>query len=244
MCFVLINISCLSHVSFSLPQCPPTLSILPPSSLCLFFHSLSMSAANIPPCLLLCSSSLTLSHHLSSTPQSVIVKSVERNAVNMYEARKFLLGLESNGVSSSSPPVVLNPTPNGPSPSLICPVGLDILASAGLGLSSLGNGSGQGFLFAPLSSTHTEGLLSEEVVVHQKHKNTQTSACYPGWYDCVCFLLLWRWTAGMSNIQTSLALITIPIFAVFGDFCPVCLWIELLFKMILALEPGASSNPE
>ncbi|KAM3606554.1 uncharacterized protein V6R79_018614 [Siganus canaliculatus] len=70
--------------------------------------------------------------------KSVIVKSVERNAVNMYEARKFLLGLESNGVSSSSPAVALNPTPNGPSPSLICPVGLDILASAGLGLSNLG----------------------------------------------------------------------------------------------------------
>lgn len=73
----------------------------------------------------------------SSTSQSVIVKSVERNAVNMYEARKFLLGLESNGVSSSTPSVVLNPAPNGPS--LICPVGLDILASAGLGLSNLGN---------------------------------------------------------------------------------------------------------
>lgn len=57
----------------------------------------------------------------------------------MYEARKFLLGLESNGVSSSSPSVVLNPATNGPSPSLICPVGLDILASAGLGLSNLGN---------------------------------------------------------------------------------------------------------
>uniref|UniRef100_A0A3Q3WED7 SAM domain-containing protein n=1 Tax=Mola mola TaxID=94237 RepID=A0A3Q3WED7_MOLML len=70
--------------------------------------------------------------------KSVIVKSVERNAVNMYEARKFLLGLESNGVSSCSPSVVLNPAPNGPSPSLICPVGLDILASAGLGLSNLG----------------------------------------------------------------------------------------------------------
>lgn len=56
----------------------------------------------------------------------------------MYEARKFLLGLESNGVSSSSPSMVLNPAPNGPSPSLICPVGLDILASAGLGLSNLG----------------------------------------------------------------------------------------------------------
>ncbi|CAG10078.1 unnamed protein product [Tetraodon nigroviridis] len=70
--------------------------------------------------------------------KSVIVKSVERNAVNMYEARKFLLGLESNGVSLSSAPAVLSPAPNGPSPSLICPVGLDILASAGLGLSSLG----------------------------------------------------------------------------------------------------------
>ncbi|MEQ2157788.1 hypothetical protein GOODEAATRI_005467, partial [Goodea atripinnis] len=66
-------------------------------------------------------------------------KSVERNAVNMYEARKFLLGLESNGVSSSSPSLALNPTSNGPSPSLICPVGLDILTSAGLGLSNLGN---------------------------------------------------------------------------------------------------------
>ncbi|KAM9804134.1 protein bicaudal C homolog 1 [Neosynchiropus ocellatus] len=71
--------------------------------------------------------------------KSVIVKSVERNAVNMYEARKFLLGLESNGVSSSSSPtLVLNPSTNGPSPSLICPVGLDILASAGLGLRNLG----------------------------------------------------------------------------------------------------------
>ncbi|XP_056147545.1 protein bicaudal C homolog 1-like [Lampris incognitus] len=71
--------------------------------------------------------------------KSVIVKSVEKNAVNMYEARKFLLGLENNGVSSSTPPAtVLTPSTNGPSPSLICPVGLDILASAGLGLSTLG----------------------------------------------------------------------------------------------------------
>ncbi|TNN70579.1 Protein bicaudal C 1 [Liparis tanakae] len=74
---------------------------------------------------------------------SVIVKSVERNAVNMYEARKFLLGLESSGVtstsSSSSPPsVMMNPATTIPSPSFICPVGLDILASAGLGLSNLG----------------------------------------------------------------------------------------------------------
>ncbi|KAL0180014.1 hypothetical protein M9458_025456, partial [Cirrhinus mrigala] len=75
---------------------------------------------------------------------SVIVKSVERNALNMYEARRYLLGLESSGVSvptstssitssnSSSPPSA----PAHPPP-LSCPVGLDILASAGLGLTSL-----------------------------------------------------------------------------------------------------------
>lgn len=62
--------------------------------------------------------------------------------MNMYEARKFLLGLESNGVSSA-----MSPSTNGPT--LICPVGLDILASAGLGLSSLGNG----VLFASTSYT-------------------------------------------------------------------------------------------
>ncbi|KTF85986.1 hypothetical protein cypCar_00033742, partial [Cyprinus carpio] len=67
-----------------------------------------------------------------------IVKSVERNALNMYEARRYLLGLESSGVSvptSSSPPSA--PVPPQPPP-LSCPVGLDILASAGLGLTSLG----------------------------------------------------------------------------------------------------------
>uniref|UniRef100_A0A673LTR4 Protein bicaudal C homolog 1-like n=1 Tax=Sinocyclocheilus rhinocerous TaxID=307959 RepID=A0A673LTR4_9TELE len=53
--------------------------------------------------------------------KSVIVKSVERNALNMYEARRYL-------------------PPSGPAlpPPLSCPVGLDILASAGLGLTSLG----------------------------------------------------------------------------------------------------------
>ncbi|XP_060795555.1 protein bicaudal C homolog 1 [Neoarius graeffei] len=75
--------------------------------------------------------------------KSVIVKSVERNALNMYEARRYLLGLDSSGVcvsistssssssSSSSPPSALTPT-------LSCPVGIDILTSAGLGLTSLG----------------------------------------------------------------------------------------------------------
>ena len=71
-------------------------------------------------------------------PQSVIVKSVERNAVNMYEARRFLLGLENPaGYSTSSFSSAAVSHTNAPSPSLI---GLDILASAGLGLSSLGNG--------------------------------------------------------------------------------------------------------
>ncbi|XP_056101896.1 protein bicaudal C homolog 1 isoform X1 [Rhinichthys klamathensis goyatoka] len=71
--------------------------------------------------------------------KSVIVKSVERNALNMYEARRYLLGLESSGVCSitssngGSPPCIPVPPP-----ALSCPVGLDILASAGLGLTSLG----------------------------------------------------------------------------------------------------------
>ncbi|KAL4640996.1 hypothetical protein GN956_G11315 [Arapaima gigas] len=62
--------------------------------------------------------------------KSVIVKSVERNAFRMYEARRFLLGLESSGVSA--------PSTNSPS-AVLCPVSLDILASAGLGLTSLGH---------------------------------------------------------------------------------------------------------
>uniref|UniRef100_A0A8C1TA37 BicC family RNA binding protein 1b n=1 Tax=Cyprinus carpio TaxID=7962 RepID=A0A8C1TA37_CYPCA len=75
--------------------------------------------------------------------KSVIVKSVERNALNMYEARRYLLGLESSGVSvptSSISSSYSSSPPSGPAPPppLSCPVGLDILASAGLGLTSLG----------------------------------------------------------------------------------------------------------
>ncbi|RMC11741.1 hypothetical protein DUI87_11865 [Hirundo rustica rustica] len=64
--------------------------------------------------------------------KSVIVKSVERNALNMYEARKCLLGLESSGVT-----VVSNPSTVSCPVGLSCP-GLDILSSAGLGLTGLG----------------------------------------------------------------------------------------------------------
>ncbi|XP_051656171.1 protein bicaudal C homolog 1 isoform X2 [Manacus candei] len=64
--------------------------------------------------------------------KSVIVKSVERNALNMYEARKCLLGLESSGVTVASSPSTVS-CPVG----LSCP-GLDILSSAGLGLTGLG----------------------------------------------------------------------------------------------------------
>ncbi|NXI27544.1 BICC1 protein, partial [Sterrhoptilus dennistouni] len=64
--------------------------------------------------------------------KSVIVKSVERNALNMYEARKCLLGLESSGVTVASNPSTVS-CPVG----LSCP-GLDILSSAGLGLTGLG----------------------------------------------------------------------------------------------------------
>ncbi|XP_048843074.1 protein bicaudal C homolog 1 isoform X2 [Brienomyrus brachyistius] len=69
--------------------------------------------------------------------KSVIVKSVERNALSMYEARKFLLGLENSGVSAL-PGGGGGGCGAGSPPAVICPVGLDILASAGLGLSGLG----------------------------------------------------------------------------------------------------------
>uniref|UniRef100_G3WD45 BicC family RNA binding protein 1 n=1 Tax=Sarcophilus harrisii TaxID=9305 RepID=G3WD45_SARHA len=64
--------------------------------------------------------------------KSVIVKSVERNALNMYEARKCLLGLESSGVT-----ITTSRSPVSCPAGLSCP-GLDILASAGLGLTGLG----------------------------------------------------------------------------------------------------------
>uniref|UniRef100_A0AAQ6IDE7 K Homology domain-containing protein n=1 Tax=Anabas testudineus TaxID=64144 RepID=A0AAQ6IDE7_ANATE len=48
----------------------------------------------------------------------VAVKSVERNAVNMYRALKVILGLESNRVSSFSPSATLNSPTDSPSPSL------------------------------------------------------------------------------------------------------------------------------
>lgn len=62
----------------------------------------------------------------------MIVKSVERNALNMYEARKCLLGLESSGVT-----IATSPSPASCPAGLACP-SLDILASAGLGLTGLG----------------------------------------------------------------------------------------------------------
>ncbi|XP_075469059.1 protein bicaudal C homolog 1 isoform X2 [Ascaphus truei] len=63
--------------------------------------------------------------------KSVIVKSVERNALNMYEARKCLLGLDSSGVTITSQSAISLPV------AMPCH-GLDILASAGLGLTGLG----------------------------------------------------------------------------------------------------------
>lgn len=60
------------------------------------------------------------------------MKSVERNALNMYEARKCLLGLESSGVT-----IATSLSPASCPAGLACP-SLDILASAGLGLTGLG----------------------------------------------------------------------------------------------------------
>lgn len=71
--------------------------------------------------------------------KSVIVKSVERNAGNMYEVRRILLGLESSCIASSMCDGSVNGH-NPASPPLIGSVGLDTLASAGLRLSTLGNG--------------------------------------------------------------------------------------------------------
>uniref|UniRef100_A0A9J7YW86 BicC family RNA binding protein 1 n=1 Tax=Cyprinus carpio carpio TaxID=630221 RepID=A0A9J7YW86_CYPCA len=71
-----------------------------------------------------------------SFSQSVIVKSVERNAGSMYEVRQILLGLESSCV----PPPINHVAVNGhapASPPLIGSIGLDTLASAGLRLSTL-----------------------------------------------------------------------------------------------------------
>lgn len=71
--------------------------------------------------------------------KSVIVKSVERNAGNMYDVRGILLGLESSCIASAISNVAVNGH-NPASPPLIGSVGLDTLASAGLRLSTLGNG--------------------------------------------------------------------------------------------------------
>ncbi|XP_026115955.1 protein bicaudal C homolog 1-B-like isoform X1 [Carassius auratus] len=71
-----------------------------------------------------------------SLSQSVIVKSVERNAGSMYEVRRILLGLESSCV----PPPISHVAVNGhapASPPLPGSIGLDTLASAGLRLSTL-----------------------------------------------------------------------------------------------------------
>ncbi|XP_062382640.1 protein bicaudal C homolog 1-like isoform X2 [Sardina pilchardus] len=98
--------------------------------------------------------------------KSVIVKSVERNALNMYEARRFLLGLDTSGVAPScstspSPSISSCCTPSSsPSapPTLSCTtVGLDILASAGLGLTSLGL---LGPSAASMASSATNSLLN------------------------------------------------------------------------------------
>ncbi|XP_028844801.1 protein bicaudal C homolog 1-like isoform X2 [Denticeps clupeoides] len=80
---------------------------------------------------------VTIKSKPRQSSKTAIVRSVERNAVNMYVARKILLGLQkcggtSNGHTSSSNNHTPSPT------ALISPVDSDILASAGLGLSTLG----------------------------------------------------------------------------------------------------------
>ncbi|XP_026232935.1 protein bicaudal C homolog 1-like [Anabas testudineus] len=72
----------------------------------------------------------------------VAVKSVERNAVNMYRALKVILGLESNRVSSSSPSATLNSPTDSPSPSL----GSDAFVEEGIPRSPFHSAHGSGRL--------------------------------------------------------------------------------------------------
>ncbi|XP_035388910.1 protein bicaudal C homolog 1-B [Electrophorus electricus] len=69
--------------------------------------------------------------------KSVIVKSSERNAGNMFKARHLLLAREIGRGSTPHPSF----SPGAPPPAVAgdpSPAGLDVLASAGLGLSTLG----------------------------------------------------------------------------------------------------------
>uniref|UniRef100_A0A8C9REQ1 BicC family RNA binding protein 1 n=1 Tax=Scleropages formosus TaxID=113540 RepID=A0A8C9REQ1_SCLFO len=90
--------------------------------------------------------------------KSVIVKSVERNAFRMYEARRFLLGLESSGVSA----------PSSSSPStVLCPIRLEILGSSGLGLTSMGRERTECSLYSvtyPWSIVYPKTMLKKPVV--------------------------------------------------------------------------------
>ncbi|KAF7704716.1 protein bicaudal C homolog 1-A isoform X1 [Silurus meridionalis] len=128
--------------------------------------------------------------------KSVIVKSVERNAVNMYEARRLLLALESACGSSTSSPVsssfplrtnsvpvnahTSSPSSSSSSSILLNPDGLDALVSAGLGLSTLG------LLTSPdvptrSSSSDSNPVLNGHVPVPNGHNDVvgtlQNSSC-------------------------------------------------------------------
>uniref|UniRef100_A0A8C5MHG2 BicC family RNA binding protein 1 n=1 Tax=Leptobrachium leishanense TaxID=445787 RepID=A0A8C5MHG2_9ANUR len=116
---------------------------------------------------------------------SVIVKSVERNALNMYEARKCLLGLDSSGVPMTSQSTVPCPMPYH---------GLDIL-TAGLGLSGLG-------LLGPnalsvSSSTAQNTLLNALNSVSTLHSPTSTPSPT-------------LWATSLANTQSTQGFSAIP----------------------------------
>ncbi|XP_017560442.1 protein bicaudal C homolog 1-A [Pygocentrus nattereri] len=123
--------------------------------------------------------------------KSVIVKSVERNAENMYETRRLLLALESGCGASPGTPVSLStpvcPVSSGApftsgtssvpvnghcssSSPLLSPVGLDILASAGLGLSTLGLLGSSGI------STHSSPSTNPPLSGHSSALNLPNGA--------------------------------------------------------------------
>ncbi|XP_034148817.1 protein bicaudal C homolog 1 isoform X2 [Esox lucius] len=102
--------------------------------------------------------------------KSVIVKSVERNAGNMYEARRCLLGLQTSGVPSSPPSSCSSSPPATHRP----PLGFQMMASAGLGLNSLG-------LLGPTAdSMNSSSAHSSLLDALSNSNNAMDSPLHPG----------------------------------------------------------------
>nr|DBA13768.1 TPA: hypothetical protein GDO54_017107 [Pyxicephalus adspersus] len=85
--------------------------------------------------------------------KSVIVKSVERNALNMYEARKCLLGLDSSGVAITSHSTLSCPMSYHALEILTVGLGLTVLGLLGPNALSVKSTAAQNSLLNALNST-------------------------------------------------------------------------------------------